>query len=97
MAFLFIVFSGFLLIQALRLMSVGWGAMNEPIRKPTPIHPELSEVKEGDELLVVDFTRDPLHASLQNRIHNGMEIEDPWDEDDDDDDRDGDVPAIVRR
>ena len=48
--------------------------------------------------MVVNFTKDPLHASLQNRINNGMEISDPWiDEDDEDDEGDGDVPAVVRR
>ena len=67
-------------------------------RELTPVHPELEDVKQGDELMVVNFTKDPLHASLQNRINNGMEITDPWiDEDDEDDEGDGDVPAIVRR
>ena len=65
----------------------------------TPVHPELKDVKNGDELMVVNFTKDPLHASLQNRINNGMEISDPWynEDDEDDDEGDGDVPAIVRR
>ena len=67
-------------------------------RELTPVHPELKDVKNGDELMVVNFTKDPLHASLLNRINNGMEISDPWiDEDDEDDEGDGDVPAVVRR
>ena len=68
-------------------------------RELTPVHPELEDVKQGDELMVVNFTKDPLHASLQNRINNGMEISDPWynEDDEDDDEGDGDVPAIVRR
>ena len=57
------------------------------------IHPEMSEVKQGDELMVVNFTPDDefskrvkesdtfLQKSLQERID---EIEDPWDDDDDD-------------
>ena len=64
----------------------------------------LTEVKPGDELLVVNFTPDEefkrrvmtsdtnLQQSLKNRID---EINDPWYDDDDDDD--GDVPAVVRR
>jgi len=57
------------------------------------IHPEMSEVKQGDELMVVNFTPDEefskkvqqsdnfLQQSLQERID---EIEDPWDDDEDD-------------
>ena len=57
------------------------------------IHPEMSEVKQGDELMVVNFTPDEefskkvqqsdnfLQQSLQERID---EIEDPWDNEDDD-------------
>ena len=57
------------------------------------IHPEMSEVKQGDELMVVNFTPDEefskkvqqsdnfLQQSLQERID---EIEDPWDDDDGD-------------
>ena len=57
------------------------------------IHPEMSEVKQGDELMVVNFTPDEefskkvqqsdnfLQKSLQERID---EIEDPWDDEDDD-------------
>ena len=53
----------------------------------------MSEVKQGDELMVVNFTPDDeflkrveqsdnfLQKSLQERID---EIEDPWDDDDDD-------------
>ena len=56
-------------------------------------HPEMSDVKNGDELLVVKFSgeekRDPLLQSLENRI---TELNDPWEDDDDDD---GDV--VVRR
>ena len=57
-------------------------------------HPEMVDVKQGDELLVVKFgeeeKKDPLLQSLENRI---TELNDPWEEDDDEDD-DGDI--IVR-
>ena len=63
-----------------------------------PVHPELVDVKPGDELLIVSFNKpvakDPLHASLQDRIN---ELNDPWDDDDEEDDGDGDVPAILNR
>ena len=53
----------------------------------------MTDVKNGDELLVVKFSgeekRDPLLQSLENRI---TELNDPWEDDDDDD---GDV--VVRR
>ena len=56
-------------------------------------HPEMADVKQGDELLVVKFgeeeKKDPLLQSLENRI---TELNDPWEDDDDDD---GDV--VVRR
>ena len=55
---LFYGFSLYLLIQAFRLMSVGWKTMeqNEYDRNKKPLpHPEMADVKEGDELLVVNF------------------------------------------
>ncbi len=63
-------------------------------------HPEMVDVEQGDELLVVNFTPDDefnkrvkesdsfLQQSLENRI---TELNDS------DDDDDGDVPAVVRR
>ena len=57
-------------------------------------HPEMVDVKQGDELLVVKFggeeKKDPLLQSLENRI---TELKDPWEEDEEEDD-DGDI--IVR-
>ena len=54
-------------------------------------HPELLEVKPGDELMVVNFKEqgesDPIYKSLQERI-------DELTEEDDEDDDDGDV--VVR-
>tara|TARA_Y100001970_G_scaffold212792_1_gene259917 strand:+ start:3272 stop:3577 length:306 start_codon:yes stop_codon:yes gene_type:complete len=101
MYFLFIVISAVLFYQAFRLMSQGWTAMDTPKEQPNyKPHPEMEEVKSGDQLLVVNFNRqpqqpnDPLYQSLGNRLQNGP-IDDPWE--DEDDDNDGDVPAIVRR
>ena len=97
MVIIFTICSLYLLYQAFTLMFWNDKFIKEK-RELTPVHPELKDVKNGDELMVVNFTKDPLHASLQNRINNGMEISDPWiDEDDEDDEGDGDVPAIVRR
>ncbi len=61
-------------------------------------HPEMQDLKEGDELLVVNFSepepQDPLYKSMQDRIQTLREEEGTTDiEDDDDDDNDGDVPA----
>ena len=103
-AFIYIAISIFLFIQALRLMSGGFRAAQElstPVvekRQVTrAIHPEMADVKNGDELMVVNFQRagsDPMLQSLKDRIDSGPEIDDPWD--DDEDDGDGDVPALLK-
>ena len=98
-----------LFVIAIRQMSRGWTIaaqqrerarnytnMNVRNRTVTKVqHPEMADVKPGDELLVVDFKEkdvDPLLESLKNRIDQGQ-VEDPWE----DDDGDGDVPAIIKR
>ena len=61
------------------------------------IHPEMADVKNGDELMVVNFQRavpDPMLQSLKDRIDSGPQIDDPCD--DEDDDGDGDVPALLK-
>ena len=103
MLFTIIWFS--LLVFAIRSLIRGWSIMKEvpsqdySVEKRTVTklpHPEMTDVKQGDELLVVKFggeeKKDPLLQSLENRIN---ELEDPWEEDDEDDDNGGDV--IVRR
>ena len=100
-ALIYIAISIFLFYQALRLMSGGFKAAQElstPVvekRQVTrAIHPEMADVKNGDELMVVNFQRavpDPMLQSLKDRIDSGPQIDDPWD--DEDDDGDGDVPA----
>ena len=102
--FIYIAISIYLFYNALRLMSGGFKAAQElstPVvekRQVTrAIHPEMRDVKEGDELMVVKFKQeptDPMLQSLQNRISNGQQIDDPWD--DTDDDGDGDVPALLK-
>ena len=103
-ALIYIAISIYLFYNALRLMSGGFKAAQElstPVvekRQVTrAIHPEMRDVKEGDELMVVKFKQeptDPMLQSLQNRISNGQQIDDPWD--DTDDDGDGDVPALLK-
>jgi len=101
-ALIYIAISIYLFYKALRLMSGGFKAAQE-ISKPVvekrqvtrAIHPEMVDVKQGDELMVVKFKpQDPMLQSLQNRITNGQQIDDPWD--DTDDDGDGDVPALLK-
>jgi len=101
-ALIYIAISLYLLYNAFRLMSGGFKAAQElstPVvekRQVTrAIHPEMAEVKQGDELMVVKFQQqDPMLESLHNRITNGQQIDDPWD--DSDDDGDGDVPALIK-
>ena len=95
-----------LLVWAIRTMARGWGLMTQPIQKndvnpdgvwttqvKKPVHPEIVDVKPGEELMGVTFKQreeDPLQQSLKSRIE---ELNTDEDEDDDDDDG-GDV--IVR-
>ena len=98
--FIFTVTWFALLVFAVRSLIRGWTLMRDVpsqgyiVEKKTVTkvpHPEMADVQNGDELLVVKFgqeeQKDPLLESLQNRID---EIEDPWDNDDD-----GDI--VVRR
>ena len=108
MAILFVATWIILLILALRMMARGWSAASdlssgnyvESSKTVTKIpHPEMMDVKPGDELMVVNFTPDDefnkrvkesdsfLQQSLMDRIE---EIED----DDDDDDAGPLVPAV---
>ena len=101
MLFTIIWFS--LFVFAIRSIMKGWSLMREvpsqgySVEKKTVTkipHPEMVDVKQGDELLVVKFgeeeKKDPLLQSLENRI---TELNDPWEDEEEDDD--GDV--IVRR
>ena len=107
MYIIFLICSCFLFYQAYRFirMSLQWEGgpgsvvVEEKTRQITrPPHPEMADVKHGDELLVVNFNRqtpkDPLLKALDERIYNGQQIDDPWD--DDEDDGDGDVPALLK-
>ena len=97
MAAIFIFSWLILLVLAVRLIVRGWSAaselggrqyIDEGTRYVTRVqHPEMAEVKPGDELMVVNFKKprseDPLLRSLEDRI----------DELKDDDDDDGDIIA----
>ena len=85
-----------LLVWAIRTMARGWGLMTQPIQKTDtnpdgvwttqvkkPVHPEMVDVKPGEELMGVTFKKDPqdpLYKSLQERI------DEMWDDDEDDED-----------
>ena len=101
--FIFTVSWFSLLFFAVRSIIKGWSMMkNAPsqgyiVEKKTVTkipHPEMVDVRQGDELLVVKFgdkeKKDPLLQSLDDRI---TELKDPWDDDEDDDD--GDVVVRV--
>ncbi len=94
-----------LLVWAIRSMSKGWGAMsNDPQRlsgmwttKVTKVqHPEMVDVKPGEELMGVTFEERPMscdleeYRALQERIEElKAELED------DDEDDDGDIVVRV--
>ena len=87
-----------LLVWAIRTMARGWGLMTQPIQKndvnpdgvwttqvKKPVHPEMVDVKPGEELMGVTFKQreeDPLQQSLKSRIE---ELNTDEDEDDADD------------
>tara|TARA_R100000234_G_C4871606_1_gene123548 strand:+ start:115 stop:450 length:336 start_codon:yes stop_codon:yes gene_type:complete len=96
-----------LLIWAIRSVSKGWSIdTNRPsgmwTTKVTKVqHPEMVDVKPGQELMGVTFEERPTscdleeYQALQARIEELKLQLDPDDEDDDDDD--GDVPALLKR
>ena len=103
-ALIYIAISVYLFYNAVRLMSGGFKAAQE-LSKPVvekrqvtrAIHPEMADVKNGDELMVVNFQQvpqDPMLQSLKKRLDSGPQIDDPWD--DGEDDGDGDVPALLK-
>ena len=94
--FIFTVSWFILLLIAVRSLIKGWSLMGDVpsqgyiVEKKTVTkipHPEMADVQNGDELLVVKFgeeeKKDPLLQSLENRI---TELNDPWEDDDDDGD-----------
>ena len=105
MAIIFVVTWIVLLIYAVRLISNGWSAASdlgsgkfvESSKTVTrPPHPEMMEVKPGDELMVVKFTPD---NEFTDKVVDGMlqqSLKDRIEELDDDDDDDGGalVPAV---
>jgi len=119
MTFIFITTWIALFIVAIRIMTSGWKAaselggkqfINERKRYVTrTVHPEMRDLKEGDELLVVNFNepeeeKDPRFKLDSPELHNldplqkslRDRIKELNDEDDEDDD-DGNVPSIARR
>ena len=81
--------------------------INKLQSKPRRRHPELEEIKEGDELLVVKFNPDWEEGEVDIKFTPDNDLTDKvLDkslqkriqelEDDDEDEGDGDVPAIVR-
>ena len=105
MAILFVTSWIILLILAVRLIARGWSAATdlgsgkfvETSRTVTrPPHPEMMEVKPGDELMVVKFTPDD---EFTDKVVDGMlqkSLKDRIEELDDDDDDEGGalVPAV---
>ena len=104
MTLIFVVTWVVLLIYAVRLMSKGWGAASdlsagnfvESSKTVTrPPHPEMAEIKPGDELLVVKFTPD---EEFNDKVLDGMlqqSLQDRIEELDDDDDDDGGAPVLA--
>ena len=118
MTFIFITTWIALFIIAIRTILRGWKAaselggkqfINEKKRYVTrTIHPEMADVKQGDELLVVNFDEpeketDPRFKLDSPELHNldplNKSLRDRINElnDEDDEDDDGNVPSISRR
>lgn len=102
-----------LLVVALRLMWFNVNQINKMLNNPVEVnprlqHPELENVKNGDELMVVKFKPEiDSEGMLDIKFTPDDEFSDRFlskslnerlDElEDDEDDDDGDVPAVVRR
>ena len=93
-----------LLVWAIRSMSKGWGAMsNDPQRLSgmwttqvkKPMHPEMVDVKPGEELMGVTFEEKPISCDLEEYRALQDRIEELRQELEDDDDDDGDVVVRV--
>ena len=118
MVVIFIISWFVLLFYAVRLIAKGWTAaselggkqfINEKKRYVTrTIHPEMRDLKEGDELLIVNFNEpeketDPRFKLDSPELHNlgdplQKSLRDRINElNNDDEDDDGNVPAVVRR
>ena len=118
MTFIFITSWIALFIIAIRIMSRGWKAASEIGGKQfikekkryvtKTIHPEMRDIKEGDELLIVNFNEpeketDPRFKLDSPELHNldplQKSLRDRINElnNDEDEDDDGNVPAVVRR
>ena len=95
-AFLFLLYNAFkLMLQGYKAFDQSYGKVMQTY-KPKKVHPEMTDVENGDELMVASFSqippvKDPLHESLQSRIEELIE-----EEDDDEDDDEGDGDIIVR-
>ena len=117
LTFIFISSWLVLFVFAVRLMSKGW-RMDPPrdmdlkynVEKRTVTkvpHPEMADIKQGDELLVVRFDEpekemDPRFKLDSPELHNldplQKSLRDRINElNEEDDDEDGDVPTVVRR
>ena len=93
-----------LLVWAISSMSKGWGAMsNDPQRLSgmwttqvkKPMHPEMVDVKPGEELMGVTFEEKPISCDLEEYRALQDRIEELRQELEDDDDDDGDVVVRV--
>jgi len=93
-----------LLVWAIRSMSKGWGAMsNDPQRLSgmwttqvkKPMHPEMVDVKPGEELMGVTFDEKPISCDLEEYRALQERIEELRQELEDEDDDDGDVVVRV--
>lgn len=85
-----------MLVSAFRMMSQGWKDIDfVEIRKPFGGHPEMKDVKDGDELMGVSFGED-LNSDLKRRIRQlQQEVEEDKNDDDDDGEDGSRVPALV--
>ncbi len=98
-----------LLVWSIRTMARGWGLMTqEPVRKggvyttqvTKPVHPEMKDVKPGEELMGVSFKeepQDPLYKSLEDRIQTLRDEEGTSEIEKDDDEDDGGAPVPALR
>tara|TARA_Y100001973_G_C5181260_1_gene325063 strand:- start:92 stop:439 length:348 start_codon:yes stop_codon:yes gene_type:complete len=108
---LFLVIWFGLLFWAIKTIAQGWNLFSNNSNSSTDfrfsenkrtvtksIHPEMRDVKQGDELMVVNFGSKACDIDEYNQLQERIkELQSKLEDSMDDDDDDGDIPALLKK
>jgi len=108
---LFLIIWFGLFFWAIKTISQGWNLFSNDSNSFTDfrfsenkrtvtksIHPEMRDVKQGDELMVVNFGTKSCDIDEYNKLQERInELQSKLEDSIDDDDDDGDVPALLKK